>query len=109
LLHFTFPSFSGHRCYREYPVEWIERKLVEDNFKIIDVRKFPILYSHASITRQLNVARSKLPLFPSKDLATEMGRTIDALEAEAKAVCESCEGGRIKFGFDYVVSAEKQK
>ena len=56
--------------------------------------------------RQLNVARSKLSLFPSKGLADEMKNSIDDLEAEAKQVIDKSPTGRIKLGFDYVITAE---
>jgi hypothetical protein len=65
------------------------------------------MYSHTSIVRQLNVARSKLPLFPSKALALEMGEEIDALERESKEATDGSSNGRLKLGFDYVVTAEK--
>ena len=98
---------AGHRCYREYPVEWIERHLENAGLKIVGSSQFPIMYSHAAIVRQLNVARSKLPLFPSKALAKEMGEQIDALERESKAATDRSPTGRLRLGFDYVVTAEK--
>jgi len=98
---------AGHRCYREYPVDWIERHLEKSGLKIVSSSQFPIMYSHTSIVRQLNVARSKLPLFPSKALALEMGEEIDALERESKEATDGSSNGRLKLGFDYVVTAEK--
>lgn len=69
--------------------------------------KFPIMYSHTTIMKQLNVARSKLRLFRSKGLADEMGKAIDELEQESKTVTGNCPKGFFKLGFDYVVTAEK--
>lgn len=97
---------AGHRCYREYPSEWIERHLETAGLKVVETSKFPIMYSHTTIVRQLNVARSKLPLFSSKGLAAEMGKQIDALEKESKSATDRSPTGRIKLGFDYVVTAE---
>ncbi len=98
---------AGHRCYREYPIEWIERHLQKSGLKVINASKFPIMYSHNAIVRQLNVARSKLPLFPSKALAKEMGEAIDKLEQESKVATDKSPTGRLKLGFDYVVTAER--
>lgn len=98
---------AGHRCYREYPVDWIERHMEKAGLKIVSSSQFPIMYSHAAIVRQLNVARSKLPLFPSKALAKEMGEAIDALEEESKEAIDRSPNKRLQLGFDYVVSAEK--
>merc|ERR1719384_2731045 len=98
---------AGHRCYREYPIDWIERHLERAGLKVMSSSQFPIMYSHAAIVRQLNVARSKLPLFLSKTLAKEMGEEIDKLEKESKEATDRSPNGRLKLGFDYVVSAEK--
>lgn len=97
---------AGHRCYREYPTDWIQRHIELAGLKVVETSRFPIMYSHATIVRQLNVARSKLPLFPSKGLAAEMGKQIDGLEKESKAATDRSPTGRIKLGFDYVVTAE---
>lgn len=96
---------AGHRCYREYPVDWIERNIEKSGLEVINTSKFPILYSHAAIVRQLNVARSKLSLFPSKALAKEMEGAINALEKESKVATDKSPSGRLKLGFDYVVTA----
>ncbi len=100
-------KLAGHRCYREFPVEWIERHLERAGLNVVSSSNFPIMYTHAAIVRQLNVARSKLPLFPSEGLAKEMGKAIDALEKESKIATERSPNGRLKIGFDYVVTAEK--
>lgn len=100
---------AGHRCYREYPLDWILRQLENTGLEVIGSSRFPIMYSHTSIVRQLNVARSKLKLFPSKTLAEEMGETINALEHECKLAMQRSKNGRIKLGFDYVVIAEKKE
>ena len=67
------------------------------------------MYSHNTIVRQLNVARSKLRLFPSDDLANSMRKAIDELEKESKAATMRSPNGRLKLGFDYVITAEMPK
>ena len=61
------------------------------------------------MVRQLNVARSKLPLFPNKGLAKEMGNTIDALEKESGELLQKSPNQRLRLGFDYVITAERNQ
>ena len=58
-----------------------------------------------TIVRQLNVARTKLALFPNRELANAMRKTLDDLEKEAEKVMKET-GGSFKLGFDYVICAE---
>lgn len=136
---------AGHRCYREYPIDWIIRQvrnynnqikknlfddddydddMGDDNYKsdggendrvngnesssklrVIGTSRFPILYKHATILKQINVARSKFRYFPNPELATAMAATLDDLEKQSFEATARC--GRIQLGFDYVVSIEK--
>ena len=96
---------AGHRCYREYPMEWIQRQVQGcGKLKLVKSVKMPILYRHETVVKQINVARSKFPLFPSKELTSSMAAVLDDLEAQTKAVAAK---GRIRLGFDYIVGAEK--
>lgn len=97
---------AGHRCYREYPPDWVERHLKLAGLEVVSQKRFPIMYSFNTMLRQLNVARSKLSLFPSKGLADAMRKSIDDLEAEAKRAIDKSPTGRIRLGFDYVIAAE---
>jgi len=99
---------AGHRCYREYPIDWIERQLEGMNdMKVLETAKFPILYRHATILRQINVGRSKFPYFPSPELAESMGKVLDQLEKDSFEATQKSSSGTITLGFDYVVCAEK--
>jgi hypothetical protein len=51
---------AGHRPYREFPLEWMERHLDKSGFEIQQSKKFSIMHSEASILRQLRVGQSKL-------------------------------------------------
>jgi hypothetical protein len=98
---------SGQKCYREYPVDWIERQLTaEPTMKLNTSSTFPILYKHQTIVNQINVARYKLPDFISPDLADEMKKVLDDLETKSLEATQR--SGRIQLGFDYVVTAEKK-
>jgi hypothetical protein len=103
---------AGHRCYREYPLDWIVRQVHRcrqhsSDLSLVDTARFPILYSHATIVKQLNVGRAKLPLFASQALADSMAQVLNDLDARAQKVTQA--GNiRIQLGFDYVVAVEKQ-
>ena len=94
---------AGHRCYREYPIEWVVRSLEQAGFVVDSTKRFPILYTAGSMIRQINVARSKLQFFRNSELREGMRSELDKLELEAHRACP--EGKKIKLGFDYVVCA----
>jgi hypothetical protein len=98
---------ANHRCYREYPLDWIERHLRKSGLNVVQSRTYPIRYDHSTMVRQINVGRSKLKLFPTKDMAAEMGKVLDDLEKESLEVTRKQADGRITLGFDYVVVAER--
>lgn len=99
---------ANHRCYREYPLDWIERHVSRAGMRVVESRTYPIRYTHETMVRQINVGRSKLKLFPSTAMATEMGKVLDDLERESLEVTKRQADGRITLGFDYVVVAEKE-
>mmetsp|Transcript_3857 Transcript_3857/g.5923 ORF Transcript_3857/g.5923 Transcript_3857/m.5923 type:complete len:397 (-) Transcript_3857:902-2092(-) len=98
---------ANHRCYREYPLEWIERHLRKAGLNVVQSRTYPIRYDHSTMVRQINVGRSKLKLFPTKAMAAEMGKVLDDLEKECLEVTRKQPGRRITLGYDYVVVAER--
>ena len=100
---------AEHRCYREYPRDWIERHVKRAGMKVLETKTYPIRYDHQTMMRQINVGRSKLKLFPSKGMAKEMGNVLDELEKESLEVCKRQPDGRITLGFDYVIVAERPK
>ena len=69
--------------------------------------QYPIKYTFYTMQRQINVARSKLKLFPTRALADSMGRVLDDLEKEAEEAASKQPNGRLTLGFDYVVVAER--
>jgi hypothetical protein len=95
---------AGHRCYREYPREWVIRHLEHAGFTVEDAVSVPILYRERFINGQLNVCLRKLPLLHDAALAEQMGRHIEALREQALALPALQQGG-IRFGHDYVVTA----
>ena len=77
LTHDACILLSGERCYREYPLQWIVRQITDKQatnnnnsdsnskqqqkplLKLVETQKFPILYRHSTIVKQINVARNK--------------------------------------------------
>jgi hypothetical protein len=99
---------ANHRCYREYPVDWIQRHVRKAGLTIVETRQYPIRYDHNTMLKQINVGRSKLRLFPTRGVAEEMAVILDRLEQESLEVTRRQESGRVTLGFDYVVVAEKR-
>lgn len=98
---------AGNRCYREFPLWWVERQIEQCNLlHVLQSSQHSILYRHETIVKQINVARSKLPFFPNAELRAAMAHVLDELETQSKDATERA-GGRLALGFDYVVSAER--
>ena len=99
---------AGHRCYREYPLTWVVRQIEKSGLlQLVDTKKFPIMYSHETISRQIKVGRSKLTHFQNEQLKLGMAQVLDDLEERSKQATEKSRNGRIKFGFDYVICAKR--
>lgn len=95
---------AGHRCYREYPLDWTVRHLERAGFEITDALTFPIVYGPRFLNGQLDVCKRKLPYFQDATLAGEMGRVIAELRERALKICAAEDG--IRFGEDWVFAAK---
>ena len=93
---------AGHRCYREYPRAWTERKLREAGFSIEHSLSIPIRFGRKYVDGQLDVCLSKLGFFRSEGLASQMREDIEALRKRGLAL--ALEKGGLAFGEDYVIS-----
>lgn len=97
---------AAHRPYREYPVAWLERHLNASGLDLVaPPRKYSVLWKHATVKTQLNVARRKLPYFNDAALATATEARIDALDTAAATLLGTA---GVSYGFDYVVSAARR-
>ena len=94
---------AGHRCYREYPMDWVIRSLERSGYAVDEALSIPIVYGARFINGQLDVCRRELPHFADPALAEAMSARIEALRSSALALSER-EGG-LRFGEDYVVAA----
>lgn len=97
---------AKHRPYREYPLEWIRRQIDRAGLELVSPpRTFGVVWKHATVQRQLDVARRKLEQFGNKALATAMQHQIDDLDARALQVLG--DKGTV-YSFDYVVSVTRK-
>ncbi len=94
---------ASHRCYREYPLDWVVRHLEQSGFRVEEARSFPIVYRERFINGQLDVCTRKLPFFNDRGLAKAMEAAIAELRERALKIC-ALEGG-IRFGEDWVFAA----
>ncbi|BBX20543.1 class I SAM-dependent methyltransferase [Mycolicibacterium duvalii] len=95
---------AGERPYREYPMDWMLRKLGLAGFRMIDARRFPIRYHAQYVHSQLDMCLNRLERFVSTDLGAAMRTYVEDLRTRALALHEQ-EGG-LRHGFDYVIAAE---
>lgn len=102
---------ARHRPYREFPLDWIERQLTKNGLELIaPPQTYGVVWKHATIKRQLDVARRKLPLFESEDVANAMRAQIDAIENRAKTLLPNdATANKVVYSFDYVVSARRTR
>jgi len=91
---------AGHRCYREYPLNWIEKQVNKAGAVTESTQQFPIVHSAVSLEKQVQVGRSKLPLLPAA-VADGMREHLDELSQEVQ------DKTPLKVGFDYVVVVRK--
>lgn len=98
---------AGHRCYREYPLEWVQTELVKNGFEIIKTKPFFNQFEMPFVRAQLNVARSKLPFIQNVKLNKEISDHIQTIETELETDIKKY--GPISFGFDYLIQAKRRK
>lgn len=94
---------ANHRCYREYPRDWVVGNLQEHGYRVEEVETIGIVYKHRYVDGQLDVCLRKLPYLRDRRLSAELHRHIEQLR-------ERCHHhlsvhGSIPFGSDYVIAA----
>ncbi|MCZ6793109.1 MAG: class I SAM-dependent methyltransferase [Planctomycetota bacterium] len=94
---------AGHRCYREYALDWTLRQLEAADFVVEETRVFPIRYGLPFVDEQLDVCLRKLPSFRDQRLAASMRRSVESLRERAHSLHAIHRGA--SFGEDYVVYA----
>lgn len=96
---------AGHRCYREYPRDWVERSLAGAGFKVEAAWSLPIVFRERFVNGQLDVCERKLPLIDDMILREALGAHIRALRERALRWLEAHPGG-VQLGEDWIVAAQ---
>jgi len=94
---------AGHRCYREYPRDWVERSLQSAGFVVEESVSVPIVYRRRFVDGQLDVCLRKLPHIADLGLRASLRAHIGDLRERAHH--HLLRVGGIGFGEDYVVAA----
>ncbi|MCR9164644.1 MAG: class I SAM-dependent methyltransferase [Nannocystaceae bacterium] len=95
---------AGHRCYREYPHDWVVRSLQSSGYAVREAVGVQIVYRKRFIDGQLDVCRRKIALFRDEALATAMTAHVDELRTRALDACARLDG--LRFASDYVIAAD---
>ena len=96
---------AGHRCYREYPRDWVHRSLEQAGFVVEDSVAIPIVYRRRFVDGQLDVCVRKLPHIADLGLRASLKSHIESLRQRAHE--HLMLAGGISFGADYVVAARR--
>ncbi len=96
---------AGHRCYREYPREWVHRSLETAGFEVEESVAIPIVYRRRFVDGQLDVCVRKLPYIADRGLRGRLKTHIEDLRRRAHE--HLIRAGTIPFGSDYVVAARR--
>lgn len=95
---------AGHRCYREYPLDWVLRSLEGSGYRVLHAEEVPIVYRERFIDGQLDVCLRKLPWFRDPAVAEALRRQIEELRGRAREASARLDG--LRTGTDWVVAAE---
>ncbi len=98
---------AGHRCYREYPRDWVHRGLERAGFSVFESVAVPIVYRRRFVDGQLDVCLRKLPYIADEQLRASLRAHIEDLRERAHQ--HLLRVGGIHFGADYVVAATRRR
>lgn len=94
---------AGHRCYREYPLDWVLRSLEGAGYVVERAEAVPIVYRQRFIDGQLDVCLSKLPLLRDPALADALRGRVEELRGRAHEASRRFDG--LRYGEDWIVAA----
>ena len=95
---------AKHRCYREYPMKWVEKNLHMHSLVVTKSQTFPIRYATDFVHGQLDVCRGKLHFLPPSLLREGLKEEIAQLENRIYQYLKT--NHNIPFGFDYLIEVE---
>lgn len=95
---------AGERPYREFPMDWILRRLGQSGFRMVEARRFPIRYQARFVNSQLDMCVTRLEKFASSEVCVTMRDYVEDLRERALRTAEADSG--LRHGYDYVIAAE---
>ena len=95
---------AGHRCYREYPLVWIQENLAQNGYQVLQSQTFPMSLGASFVRSQIQVCQSKLRFIQNRSLAKEMSFHIESQKNTLLNYINV--HGSISFGEDYVIQAK---
>lgn len=95
---------AGERPYREFPIQWVLRKMASSGFNIIEAKHFPIILRERFINAQLDMCRDRLQRFGAPALSDTMLDHVESVRQRALTLCAREDG--LSHGADYVIAAE---
>lgn len=95
---------AGERPYREFPLDWMQRRLGLAGFRLLEARRFPIRYRARYIDAQLDMCLARAARFHSEQVGAAVRAYVEELRSRAHAL-ERREGG-LSHGDDYVIAVE---
>jgi len=95
---------AGERPYREFPIQWVMRKMIAAGFYISEAKHFPVIYRERFITSQLDMCCDRLTRFSAPGLSDAMLSHVEQVRARALELCHREDG--LRHGADYVIAAE---
>lgn len=98
---------TGKRAYREYPLEWVMKRLDEAGFEVTAHQIFPIVMRRRYFERQLRSCRQLVKDLNDTLMAEVFRQHIQQLESDLFALSGLSNG--IHFGSDYVIAATPKK
>lgn len=94
---------AGVSPYREYPAEWVLRRLEAAGLAREFAQRFPNAYGAEWLARQMDDLRRLTALAPNARLGAELQAEAQALRARAEAIL--AREGALAHGHDYVIAA----
>lgn len=95
---------ARERPYREYPAEWVSRRLQAAGMKVTDVTHFRIRSREHFLNSQLEICEVRASRFDDRALAARMVEHIEAMRSRGEALIAKHDG--LPYGRDYVLKAQ---
>lgn len=99
-------NLVGDRCYREFPVGWVQRTLEASGYRVLSVKTFPNVYGRRWVDGQIDMCVRRLDRLPDPSLAAPMADYLEGLRRRALERVGT--HGGLPCGADHVLAAEPE-